>query len=84
MLRIARGSGTDPGMVQMLLQTHKKFEKMVGRMGKSGLMKGGDANMARNMARNPNNMMQQLSKCMDPRMLQQMARVAMIYLSTFI
>ena len=71
-LRIARGSGTTPQMVQLLLGCHKKFEKMVSKMGKTGLMKGGDAAMARNMARNPNAMMQQLSRCMDPRMLAQM------------
>lgn len=70
--RIARGSGTHPMEVQMLLRCHKQFERVVSKMGKSGLMKGGDANMAKQMQRNPNNVMQQLHKAMDPRMLQQM------------
>ena len=70
--RIARGSGTHPFEVGHLLQCHKQFEKVVTKMGKSGLMKGGDAHMAKQMQRNPNNVMQQLHKAMDPRMLQQM------------
>jgi len=70
--RIARGSGTHPMEVQQLLKCHKQFEGVVSKMGKSGLMKGGDANMAKQMQRNPNNVMQQLHKAMDPRMLQQM------------
>ncbi|KAJ8604657.1 hypothetical protein CTAYLR_006515 [Chrysophaeum taylorii] len=70
--RVARGSGTHPVEVHMLLKCHKQFERVVSKMGKSGLMKGGDANMAKQMQRNPNNVMQQLHKAMDPRMLQQM------------
>jgi len=70
--RIARGSGTHPMEIDMLLKCHKQFEKVISKMGKSGLMKGGDAQMAKQMARNPNNVMQQLHKAMDPRMLQQM------------
>mmetsp|Transcript_5921 Transcript_5921/g.8738 ORF Transcript_5921/g.8738 Transcript_5921/m.8738 type:complete len:496 (-) Transcript_5921:1673-3160(-) len=70
--RIARGSGTHPFEVQMLLKCHKQFERVVNKMGKSGLMKGGEAQMAKQMQRNPNNVMQQLNKAMDPRMLQQM------------
>ena len=66
------GSGCHPSYIQMLLQCHRQFEKMVSKMGKTGLMKGSDQAMARNMARNPNAMMQQLSRCMDPRMLAQM------------
>lgn len=69
--RIARGSGTHPIEVQMLLKCHKQFERVVAKMGKSGLMKG-DANMAKQMQRNPQNVMNQLHKAMDPRMLQQM------------
>ena len=56
----------------MLLKCHKQFESVVSKMGKSGLMKGGDAAMAKQMQRNPNQVMQQLHKAMDPRMLQQM------------
>ena len=73
--RIASGSGTHPVEVGQLLQCHKQFEKVVTKMGKSGLMKGGDAHMAKQMQRNPNNVMQQLHKAMDPRMLQQMGGV---------
>ena len=70
--RVARGSGCHPMEVQMLLKCHKQFESVVSKMGKSGLMKGGDAAMAKQMQRNPNQVMQQLHKAMDPRMLQQM------------
>ena len=41
-------------------------------MGKTGMMKGGDANMQKQMMRNPNQCMQQIQKAMDPRMIQQM------------
>lgn len=70
--RIARGSGTHPEHVLVLLKCHKQFEGVVKKMGKSGLMKGGEAQMQKNLARNPQGVMQQLSKAMDPRMLQQM------------
>lgn len=74
--RIGRGSGTHPMEVQMLLKCHKQFEGVVSKMGKTGLLKGGDENMAKMMKRNPNNVMQQLHKAMDPRMLQQMGGAA--------
>eukprot|EP00640_Fibrocapsa_japonica_P000985 CAMPEP_0113936668 /NCGR_PEP_ID=MMETSP1339-20121228/3513_1 /TAXON_ID=94617 /ORGANISM="Fibrocapsa japonica" /LENGTH=503 /DNA_ID=CAMNT_0000939201 /DNA_START=16 /DNA_END=1530 /DNA_ORIENTATION=+ /assembly_acc=CAM_ASM_000762 len=70
--RIARGSGVHPMEVTALLKCHKQFERVVNKMGKSGLMKGGDMSMAKQMARNPNNMMKNLNRNMDPRMLQQM------------
>lgn len=70
--RIARGSGTQPEQVLVLLKCHKQFEGVVKKMGKSGLMKGGEGQMQKNMSRNPAGVMQQLSKAMDPRMLQQM------------
>jgi|Transcript_21746 signal recognition particle subunit SRP54 len=70
--RVARGSGTHPMEVQMLLRCHKQFEGVVTKMGKSGLMKGGDEQMVKQMQRNPNQVLQQLHKTMDPRMLQQM------------
>ena len=44
----------------------------VKKMGKMGLMKGGDEHMAKQMARNPKMVQQQLHKAMDPRMLAQM------------
>ena len=45
--RVARGSGTHPMEVQMLLRCHKQFEGVVTKMGKSGLMKGGDEQMVK-------------------------------------
>ncbi|OQS05992.1 signal recognition particle [Thraustotheca clavata] len=71
-LRVAKGSGCKPAEVEFLLKMHKQFAGVVQRMGKSGLMKGGDAAMAKQMERNPNAVMQQLSKAMDPRMMAQM------------
>lgn len=72
MTRIARGSGTVPEYVQVLLKCHKQFEGVVKKMGKSGLMSGGEKMMNQKMMRNPQLAMQQLSKAMDPRMLAQM------------
>lgn len=69
-LRICRGSGTHPAELQQLLTCHKSMEKVVGKMGKSNLLN--DAAMMKNFERNPNQMMQQLMKSVDPRMLQQM------------
>merc|ERR1719284_1233012 len=69
-LRVARGSGTHPMAVAELLQEHKRFEKMVGKMGKAGLMKE-TGDMA-NLNRNPKQVLQKLEKSMDPLMLQQM------------
>jgi signal recognition particle subunit SRP54 len=71
LFRIARGSGTSPIEVDMLLKAHKQFEKMFSKMGKSGLMKGSDAHMMQQLNRNPAAMMQQLQRSMDPRMLAQ-------------
>uniref|UniRef100_A0A7S2WJL8 Signal recognition particle 54 kDa protein n=1 Tax=Rhizochromulina marina TaxID=1034831 RepID=A0A7S2WJL8_9STRA len=70
--RISRGSGTHPMEVQQLLRTHKQFEGVVKKMGKSSMLRGGDANMAKQISRNPNQCLQQIHKVMDPRMLQQM------------
>ena len=39
--------------VQMLLKTHKQFEGVIKRMGKTNLMKGSDSNMMKQMMRNP-------------------------------
>merc|ERR1740121_26251 len=69
-VRVARGSGTHPMAVVELLQEHKRFEKMVGKMGKAGLMKE-TGDMA-NLNRNPKQVMQKLQNCVDPLMLQQM------------
>ncbi len=73
--RIARGSGTHPKEVQMLLQQHKQMEGMVSKMGKSGMLKGN--NMAKQkqmmeaMKKNPAAAAKYINN-MDPRMLQQM------------
>jgi signal recognition particle subunit SRP54 len=72
LLRIARGAGVHPNQVVQLIQAHKQMEKMVGGMSKAGLLKGGDEALATKMKRNPNAVMQQLSRSMDPRMLQSM------------
>jgi signal recognition particle subunit SRP54 len=70
--RIARGSGCQIYEVDFLIKCHKQFATVVSRMGKSGLMKTGDAALGKQMARNPNAVMQQLSKAMDPKMMAQM------------
>lgn len=70
--RIAAGSGSHPLEVQMLLQCHKQFESMVGKMGKSGMMgKGMQAKqqqMAAQMRKNPNLIQQRLNQmvCNQP------------------
>lgn len=69
-IRVARGSGTHPMAVEELLREHKRFEKMVGKMGKAGLMKE-TGDMA-NLNRNPKQVLNKLQTCMDPLMLQQM------------
>merc|ERR1719436_2371817 len=69
-IRIARGSGTHPMAVDELLAEHKRFEKMVGKMGKAGLMKE-TGDMA-NLNRNPKQVLNKLQNCVDPWMLQQM------------
>ena len=56
-MRITRGAGASPQELMFLLAEHKRFEKMVGRMGKMNL--DGLDNMAE-MKRNPKQMMQQL------------------------
>uniref|UniRef100_A0A7S1TR72 Signal recognition particle 54 kDa protein n=1 Tax=Phaeomonas parva TaxID=124430 RepID=A0A7S1TR72_9STRA len=70
--RIAYGSGSHPLEVQMLLRTHKQFEGVVKKMGKSSLMRGNDEQLAKQMARNPKQVLGQISKAMNPRMLAQM------------
>eukprot|EP00164_Ancoracysta_twista_P001024 GFYU01001334.1.p1 GENE.GFYU01001334.1~~GFYU01001334.1.p1 ORF type:complete len:513 (-),score=174.92 GFYU01001334.1:404-1942(-) len=69
MARIARGSGTSIREVSQLVEEHKRFSKMVSKMGKIGKGKGADLTQ---MSRNPQAMMRQLQGAMDPRMLQQM------------
>ena len=62
-MRITRGAGASPQELMFLLAEHKRFEKMVGRMGKMNL--DGLDNMAE-MKRNPKQMMQQLQGALDP------------------
>ena len=58
-MRIARGSGRHPQEVLQLLDEHKRFSKMVGKMGKLGKGKGANWEQEQ-MKRNPKQMMQQL------------------------
>merc|ERR1719267_182649 len=68
--RVAKGSGSSLAEVTQLLEEYKRMEKMVGKMGKSGLFgKGGDMTQ---LQRNPGQVMQKMQNSMDPRMLQQM------------
>lgn len=71
-MRIAKGSGIPPQEVAGVIGMHKQFEKTVGGMAKAGLLKGSDAQVADKIRRNPNAIMQQLSKSVDPRMLKNM------------
>lgn len=71
--RIARGSGSHPKEVQLLLQTHGQLGGVMSKMGKSFGKDGQkkQAMLAQQMKKNPNAVMQRLNQ-MDPRMLQQM------------
>lgn len=73
--RIARGSGTHPNEVKMLLQCHKQFGGMVTKMGKSGMLKGNNAakqkQLMEQMKNNPGAALNRLNQ-MNPQMLQQM------------
>eukprot|EP00742_Colponemidia_sp_Colp-10_P003535 GILJ01003766.1.p1 GENE.GILJ01003766.1~~GILJ01003766.1.p1 ORF type:complete len:511 (+),score=89.55 GILJ01003766.1:40-1533(+) len=64
--RVARGSGTSIREVNELIEQHKQFAKMVGNMGKMNFGKKTDLTQ---MTRNPGQMMQQVSRMMDPKML---------------
>lgn len=64
-LRIARGAGVHPEQVIELIEEHKKFGKIVGRMGKAGLM---NPNMG-NIGRNPNQMLSKLTSALPQDML---------------
>mmetsp|Transcript_170511 Transcript_170511/g.546901 ORF Transcript_170511/g.546901 Transcript_170511/m.546901 type:complete len:523 (-) Transcript_170511:60-1628(-) len=68
--RVAKGSGTNPYAVVELLHEHRRFETMVVKMGKAGLMK--DTGDMANLNRNPKQVLAKLQNCMDPVMLQQM------------
>lgn len=68
-IRIAKGAGQPPRELMFLLGEHKRFEKMVGRMGKMNL--DGLDNMDQ-IKRNPQQAMKQLQSAIDPGMLKQL------------
>merc|ERR1712032_1669647 len=68
LLRISKGAGTQPKELLFLLGEHKRFSKTVERMGKMNL----DGLDSEEMKRNPQKMMQNLQKAIDPNMLKQM------------
>lgn len=70
-MRIVKGSGCQENDMMMLMRSHKQFSTYFGKMGKSGML-GHDPKAANRMGRNPNQMMQQMAKNMDPKMMQQM------------
>jgi signal recognition particle subunit SRP54 len=72
MIRVARGTGVHPQEVLALMQAFKQMSSTVSKMSKSGLLKGGDAKLQQAMSRNPQAVLAQLQKSMDPRMLQQL------------
>ena len=55
--RVARGSGTSIAEVNQLLEEHKKFQKMVEKMGKMKMNNQADM---KQMARNPAEMMKKM------------------------
>eukprot|EP00392_Amoebophrya_sp_AT5.2_P007125 g7139.t1 len=67
-LRIARGAGVHPGFVGELLAEHKRFEKMIGKMGKTGLL----SKDPKQLMRNPADAMKKLQGAMDPQILKKM------------
>eukprot|EP01070_Trichotokara_eunicae_P007625 Trichotokara_eunicae@DN5485_c0_g1_i1.p1 len=69
--RVAKGSGNPIWEVRMLLDQHKQFAKMLTKMGKAGITKKGGPDISQ-MMRNPNQMLQNLQRTIDPRMLKQM------------
>jgi len=68
LLRVSKGAGTQPKELLFLLGEHKRFSKMVERMGKMNL----DSLDSDQMKKNPQKMMQNLQKAIDPNMLKQM------------
>ena len=69
--RVARGSGQPEIRVRQMLQMSKQFMNMIGKLGKSGMLKNEGA-LQQQMKRNPNRAMADMARAMDPRMLQQM------------
>ena len=69
-MRIARGAGVYPEQVVELIEEHKKFSKIVSRMGKAGLMN--NSGIASQIGRNPAQMMNKLSSVLPQNMINQM------------
>lgn len=56
-----------------MLERHKQFSKMIGKLSKAGLGKKGFGGMdVQQLMRNPNQLMQNMQKSIDPRILKQM------------
>ena len=68
-LRISKGAGTHPKELLFLLGEHKRFSKMVAKMGNMNL--DGLDNMEA-LKKNPQAMMQKLQSALDPSMVRQM------------
>jgi len=66
--RLAKGSGTSCEEVWILTDEFKKMSKIFGAMSKTNLAKAGN-NMS-SLQRNPQQMMSQLGKNLDPKLLQ--------------
>lgn len=74
-LRVARGSGSMPEDVEILLAQHKKFAQLIKKMGgNKGLFKSlaGEGSSSRQSPSNMARMNQQLSSMVPPGMLQQL------------
>ena len=71
-LRIAKGSGTHPQEVVLLIQEYIKFKNMVEKFGE---MKLNTPNDLKEMQRNPKAMMQKMQQAIDPRLMQQLGGV---------
>ena len=70
LVKIAKGAGAQIPEVLALFEEHKKVQKMVEKLGKTGLMgKGGDLNA---LTRNPGQVMKMLQQAVDPATLAQM------------
>ena len=68
--RVAFGSGHSPQELRFMLERYKEFSKIIGRFGKLGLGKKG-MDMTQ-MMRNPAQLMQNMERAVDPRILKQM------------
>jgi len=74
-IRIIRGSGATPDEFQKLMMQHKQFEKMIGGMSKTGLLKQNESDMMKQMKRDPKQLANQLQRSLDPNMLKSMGGV---------